>query len=63
MGLRMDDLHAPTVQSGPTSQATTNGTDSKKTFRELASQKENLEAELSALSSVLDSVWRLHGHV
>ncbi|EME46077.1 hypothetical protein DOTSEDRAFT_147988 [Dothistroma septosporum NZE10] len=55
MGLRMDDLHAPTVQSGPTSQATTMGVDTKKTFRELVSQKENLEAELSALSSVLDS--------
>lgn len=51
----MDDLHAPTVQSGPTSQGTTNGSDAKKTFRELVSQKENLEAELSALSSVLDS--------
>lgn len=59
----MDDLHAPTVQSGPTSQGTTNGSDAKKTFRELVSQKENLEAELSALSSVLDSVWMPYEHV
>lgn len=56
MGLRMDDLHAPTVSSGPTSQATTNGTDKKQSLQELISQKENVEAELSALGSVLDSV-------
>lgn len=56
MGLRMDDIHAPTVASGPTSHAQTNGTDKEPTFQELITQKENLEAELSALGSVLDSV-------
>jgi len=52
----MDDIHAPTIASGPTSQPTTNGTSKKQTLQELSAQKENLEAELSALSSVLDSV-------
>ena len=56
MGLRMDDLHAPTVSSGPTSQPVGNGTSGKKSLQELIAQKENVEAELSALSSVLDSV-------
>lgn len=56
MGLRMDDLHAPTVSSGPTSQPTANGTGEKKSLQELIAQKDNIEAELSALSSVLDSV-------
>jgi 26S proteasome non-ATPase regulatory subunit 9 len=56
MGLRMDDIHAPTIASGPTSQPTANGTSKKQTLPELSAQKENLEAELSALSSVLDSV-------
>ena len=56
MGLRMDDLHAPTVASGPTSQNNVNGTEKQKSLEELIAQKENVEAELSALSSVLDSV-------
>ena len=56
MGLRMDDLHAPTVASGPTSQAVPNGVLEQQSLQELTAQKENLEAELSALSSVLDSV-------
>jgi len=56
MGLRMDDLHAPTIPSGPSSQPTTNGTSKKQSLQELSAQKENLEAELSALGSVLDSV-------
>lgn len=56
MGLRMDDLHAPTVSSGPTSQATTNGTFKKQSLQELSAHKEKLEAELSALGSVLESV-------
>ena len=56
MGLRMDDLHAPTVASGPTSQATTNGTGKEQSLQELTAQKENVEAELSALGSVLESV-------
>lgn len=57
MGLRMDDLHAPTVASGPTSsRSTTNGTERQQSLQELIAQKENIEAELSALGSVLDSV-------
>ena len=56
MGLRMDDLHAPTIPSGPSSQPTTNGTSKKQSLQELSAQKENLEAELSALGSVLESV-------
>jgi 26S proteasome non-ATPase regulatory subunit 9 len=56
MGLRMDDLHAPTIPSGPSSQPTTNGTSKKQSLQELSAQKENFEAELSALSSVLESV-------
>ncbi|WPH04901.1 Hypothetical protein R9X50_00779800 [Acrodontium crateriforme] len=55
MGLRMDEIHAPTVASGPTSSGSPNGTDKKLSFNELVAQKENLEAKLSALSSVLDS--------
>lgn len=51
-----DDIHAPTVASGPTSQPTANGTASRQSLQELIATKENLEAELSALSSVLDSV-------
>lgn len=56
MGLRMDDLHAPTVASGPSSQPSANGLEKQQSLQELISQKENLEAELSALGSVLDSV-------
>lgn len=55
MGLPMNNLHAPTVSSGPTSHSTSNGTDRKQTLPQLVAQKENVEAELSALSSVLDS--------
>lgn len=56
MGLRMDDLHAPTVAAGPSSQQTPNGTHGKQSLQELIARKDNLEAELSALGSVLDSV-------
>ena len=56
MGLRMEDLHAPTVASGPTSHAQANGTGREPTFQELVALKENVEAELDALGSVVDSV-------
>lgn len=56
MGLRMDNLHAPTVASGASSQPSSNGTSKKQSFHELVAQKENIEAELSALGSVLESV-------
>ncbi|EMC98653.1 hypothetical protein BAUCODRAFT_66012 [Baudoinia panamericana UAMH 10762] len=51
----MDDLHAPTVASGPTSYAAANGTERELSLSELSTKKENLEAELSALGSVLES--------
>lgn len=51
----MDDIHAPTVGSGPTTTTYTDGTQIKQTLSQLIAEKQNLEAELSALSSVLDS--------
>ena len=57
MGLRMDDLHAPTVTSGPTSTTHSNGVPKEQlSLMELIAEKERVEAELSALGSVLDSV-------
>ena len=62
MGLpqRMENLHAPTVPSGPTSGlASTNGIQtSGLTFPQLQA-KDNIEAELRALGSVLESVGRV----
>lgn len=58
MGLRMDDLHAPSVASGPTSQPAANGAAAQQSLPELIAKKESLEAELAALGSVLDSVCR-----
>ena len=60
MGLafNMENLHAPTVPSGPTSRlGHTNGiqTDGL-TFAQLQAKKDNIEAEISALGSVLESV-------
>jgi 26S proteasome regulatory subunit N4 len=56
MGFRMDDdIHAPSVASGATTDRTSNDA-KKQSLQELIKQKENLEAELSALGSVLDSV-------
>jgi 26S proteasome regulatory subunit N4 len=57
----MDDIHSPTVPSGPASNGVPNGVAMEKmTFRELIAEKERIEGELSALSSVLDSVrWKL----
>lgn len=52
----MNNLHAPTVPSGPTTARASNGGAAQLTFAELQRKKENLEAELKALSSVLDSV-------
>lgn len=57
MGLPMDDnIHAPTVPSGPTTANTGFGDLSKLSLMELMDQKERIESELSALSSVLTSV-------
>ncbi|CAG8976617.1 hypothetical protein HYALB_00002133 [Hymenoscyphus albidus] len=55
--LRMENLHAPTVQSGPTSgPAGTNGLQTNgMTFAQLDAKKKNIEAEMSALGGVLQS--------
>ena len=60
MGLRMDDIHTPTVPSGPTTdQRAANGIDKDKlSLMDLISEKTRVEEELSALGSVLDSVIR-----
>ena len=59
MGLPMDNLHAPTVPSGPTSgrRGDRSALDGL-SLMELMSRKDNLEAELKALGAVLDSVRR-----
>ncbi|GAW16011.1 hypothetical protein ANO14919_054330 [Xylariales sp. No.14919] len=53
--LRMDNLHAPTVPSGPSSRPLTNGNAKQLSFAELSQKKDNMEAELKALGGVLDS--------
>ncbi|PHH88210.1 hypothetical protein CDD83_7845 [Cordyceps sp. RAO-2017] len=54
--LRMNNLHAPTVSSGPTSAAAaSNGRGSPPSLAALQRQKDELEAELKALGGVLDS--------
>jgi 26S proteasome non-ATPase regulatory subunit 9 len=57
MGIPMDDIHTPSVASGPVSSGHTNG-DSKDDMNltKLMEEKDQLESELKALSSVLDSV-------
>jgi len=58
MGLPMNDLHTPSVASGPTSgQRAADGLNNDKlSLIDLISEKQRVESELSALSSVLDSV-------
>ncbi|KAI4119298.1 MAG: hypothetical protein LQ345_000767 [Seirophora villosa] len=53
----MDDIHTPTVQSGPTSTQTTRDPpkEGEKTLLDLIADKARLEDELKALSGVLDS--------
>lgn len=60
MGLRMDDLHAPTVPSGPSTSKTTSfdAANDKRSLVELIDLKTKLEEELSALGGVLESVIR-----
>ncbi|KAI1152186.1 hypothetical protein F4825DRAFT_420284 [Nemania diffusa] len=53
--LRMDNLHAPTVPSGPSSRPLANGNVKQLSFAELQQKKDNMEAELKALGGVLDS--------
>ncbi|GKT48386.1 26S proteasome non-ATPase regulatory subunit 9 [Colletotrichum spaethianum] len=54
----MNNIHAPTVPSGPTSNTTSNGHLVRLTFAELQRKKDDVEAELKALGAVLDSVRR-----
>ncbi|CAK7223242.1 putative 26S proteasome regulatory subunit [Sporothrix curviconia] len=51
----MNNIHAPTVPSGPTTARATNGNSQHLSFAELQRKKDNMEAELSVLGSVLDS--------
>ncbi|CAI4216802.1 unnamed protein product [Parascedosporium putredinis] len=51
----MSNLHAPTIPSGPTSAPAQNGQTIQRTMAELQQKKANMEAELRALSGVLDS--------
>ncbi|KAK2010523.1 26S proteasome non-ATPase regulatory subunit 9 [Colletotrichum eremochloae] len=54
--LSMNNIHAPTVPSGPTSDSpTANGRLGRLTFSELQKKKDGVEAELRALGAVLDS--------
>jgi hypothetical protein len=53
----MDDIHAPTVSSGPTSSGYSNGIPKAQlSLQELISEKDRVETELKALGQVLDSV-------
>ena len=54
----MDDIHNPTVPSGPTSASRGPNAvlDKEVPLMELMKEKERIESELTALSSVLDSV-------
>jgi len=54
--LRMNNLHAPTIPSGPSSVPAANGTNGDLSLKELETKKDGMEAELHALSSVLESV-------
>ena len=58
MGLHMDDIHTPTVASGPTSGSEpAYDTDKNKlSLMDLINEKTRVEGELSALGNVLDSV-------
>ena len=53
----MDDIHAPTVASGPTTAGYSNGVPKDQlSLQGLISEKDRVEAELKALGQVLDSV-------
>lgn len=53
----MDDIHAPTVASGPTSNGYSNGVSKEQlSLQELIAEKDRVETELKALGQVLDSV-------
>lgn len=56
----MDDIHTPTVASGPTTGVTAKlSIDDKLSLMDMMDQKSRVQEELTALGSVLDSVsWR-----
>jgi 26S proteasome non-ATPase regulatory subunit 9 len=57
MGIPMDgNIHTPTVPSGPTTAGTGFRDLTKLSMVDLMNEKERIEAELSAYSSVLTSV-------
>ena len=57
MGLPMDDLHTPTVPSGPSTRLQDNDpVISKLSLMELIDRKDRVEEELKALGGVLVSV-------
>ena len=58
MGLPMDDIHTPTVPSGPASIHTSGSGNNSgpNSLQDLILEKTRAEEELKALSSVLDSV-------
>lgn len=57
MGIPMNNIHAPTVPSGPSSGPQANGSNFEKLLlTELIAEKDRVETELKTLGSVLDSV-------
>lgn len=52
----MENLHAPTIPSGPTSAPGAGIRTEGLTLPDLQAKKDNMEAELRALGSVLESV-------
>lgn len=63
--LNMENLHAPTIPSGPTSgPGAANGIQTNGlTFSQLQAKKDNIEAEIKALSGVLDSAGYISNHM
>ena len=62
MGLRMDDIHAPTVASGASSVKPDDAGQEKLSLQELITEKDGVWSELTALGSVLDSVCFVHNY-
>ena len=56
MGLKMEDIHTPSVASGQANGQRPAEDKGQKSLLDLISEKENIESEMGALSSVLDSV-------
>ena len=59
MGLHMDDIHTPTLPSGPTTgqRGEGGGGNEKRSLMDLIEEKTRAEEELSTLGSVLGSVY------